>query len=149
MKKYKIKKTYRVTVTGIAILVSLSVLNDLYTSYTSRNSLHSFSIYMIWIGCALGLLYIAMKSNSLIYLITDDEIIVRSFLKIEKHYPLREISTIELHGILFPSIYIYLSTGKKITLLPIDDEKEFLSALTERLKKYGTAWTFIKRDEEW
>ena len=91
MKKYKIKKTYRVTVTGIAILVSLSVLNDLYTSYTSRNSLHSFSIYMIWIGCALGLLYIAMKSNSLIYLITDDEIIVRSFLKIEKHYPLRKI----------------------------------------------------------
>lgn len=148
-RRYKVKRSYRLVITSAAVITSLPIFYDLFTFCLYGNQPYILSIFVILIGCSLILLYLAAESNSLTYLITDEEFIIKSFLKIEKHYPIREISTIELHGILFPSIYIYLSRGKKITLLPIDDEREFLSALTERQKKYGTAWTFIKRDEEW
>ena len=148
-RRYKVKRSYRLVISSVALITSLPVFYDLFTFCLYGNQRYSLSTFVILIGCSSILLYLAAESNSLIYLITDEEFIVRSLLKIEKHHPIREISTIELHGVPFPSIYIYLSTGKKITLLPIDDEKEFLSALTERLKKYCSAWTFIKRDDEW
>ena len=137
--RYKVKRSYRLIISSVALITGLPVFYDLFTFCLYGNQPYSLSTFVILIGCSSILLYLAAESNSLIYLITDEEFIVRSLLKIEKHYPLQEISTIELHGFLFPSIYIYLSTGKKITLLPIDDEKDFLFVLTERLKKYGTA----------
>ena len=145
VKEFRVKKGYRTVISVIAILFCLALLRDAYLYFVNEIDSSSFQINFILTGCTLVLVFFALKSNYSIYRIVDDELAIRSFLKNEKHYSISKIEVVEILSDRFSIIKIFFSDEEKITLMPIDNESEFVGVLGEKLKVLGKAWSFVKK----
>ena len=144
-KEFRVKKAYRIIISTIAMLFCLALLRDAYIYFAAGINSSSFQVNVILIGCTLVLAFIALKANFSIFRIVDNEIVISSFLRKDKHYPISKIEFVEFLSDRFSVIKIYFSNEEKITMMPIENENEFIEILNERLKVLGKTWSFMKK----
>lgn len=144
-KEFRVKKGYRIIISLIAILFCIAILRDTYKYFYYEFDSNTFQINLILAGCTLVLVFFALNSNSLIYRIFDDEIAIKSFLKKEKKYSISKIEVVEILSDRFSIIKIFFTDGKKITLMPIENETQFIEILEGKLKVLGRAWSFVRK----
>lgn len=144
-KEFRVKKGYRIIISLIATLFCLALFRDAYIFFVNEISSRTLQVNLILIGCTLVMVFIALESNNLIYRIVYNEIEIRSFLKKNKHYSIFKIEVVEILSDRFPIIKIYFSDEKKITLMPIENESEFIGIIRKKLEVLGKAWSFVEK----
>jgi hypothetical protein len=133
---FKIQKFLRIVAYFSAVVVSCELLLTIYKYFNNDLIGVSFVDFFVIFVCNLVLVYCAISFNKMEYEIKDKSLVIKNFMKKDKHYLFSEIEKIE-EARAWPFTYIrmFFKNNKKRNIIPLDNQKEFIQSIHRNLHK--------------